>query len=431
MNIDEAKQYLDSFINFEKNLNAVASHDFKLTRVSHLLTLLDNPQQKLKIIHIAGTKGKGSVSVMTAQILKKGGYKVGLYTSPHIHRYNERIRILSTIEGKNSEDIFDDAITDIELTEVINNIQPVVDQMKNQFGRLTFYELYTAVAFYYFAQQKCDAVVLETGLGGRLDATNATDSLVCAITPIGLEHTHILGNTLGEIAFEKSGIIKNKKQSVVIAPQTSEAMKVIENKCSQLGISPICVTEADYPEFEISLLGRHQKMNAAVSIRIVHSLNNVGFCISDEVVREGLQSTVWPIRFEIVSKNPVIILDAAHTKESVASFVETYKDVFSGKQLTCIFGASNDKDIASMLCELNKVTGCVILTKANHPRSADLDVNTVKKYLTNAQCIFRETAKKALVTAQETTLPDQCIAVVGSVFLASEIRGLLCTKLKI
>ena len=202
----EVHSFLNSFTNYESHLHKLRPEDFHLNRIKHFLELAGNPAQNLKIIHLAGTKGKGSTCAFLASILQEAGYKVGLYTSPHLHRVNERIRILSP-ENLQSKDNFSGAIDDEELASVLTSLRPFTAAIQNEGNILTFFEVLTVAALCYFANAKVDVVILETGLGGRLDATNAVDSSIAVITPVSLDHTRILGATLDKIALEKAGII--------------------------------------------------------------------------------------------------------------------------------------------------------------------------------------------------------------------------------
>jgi dihydrofolate synthase/folylpolyglutamate synthase len=239
MTYPETLAYLDSFINYEKLAVYPYKEFFKLERIRNFLDIIGNPQGALKCVHIAGTKGKGSTCAFISYILKEAGYKTGLYTSPHLSDFRERVRILQPYrqgEEKAAEKGFEGMIPQEDLIRLMEYLRPQIEEYNkdSQLGALSFFEAYTALAFIYFKEQEVDLVVLETGLGGRLDATNTVDSLVCAITPISYEHTQKLGNTLREIAYEKAGIIKSSSP-VISAPQEEEAGIVIRNKCQEYG----------------------------------------------------------------------------------------------------------------------------------------------------------------------------------------------------
>ncbi len=428
----EAQNYLNSFINHEFHLGRVKSSSFKLERVHRLLNALGNPHRNLKIIHVAGSKGKGSICAMTAGILRQTGYTVGLYTSPHINNYRERVRVLSSRARRNGakqshrlfrrftprddmvSDIFPDCVSEKELEVVLKKIKPAVEKTRSRegLGDLSFFEVYTVLALFYFCQQNVDVVILETGLGGRLDATNAVDSLVAAIAPISLEHTTILGDTLTAIAKEKAAIIKDGRQRVVIAPQDDEAMEVLTARCQEFNIEPVCIRKIN-SQIELSLLGPHQKENAAVSIGIVECLRDLGFEISTEAVRRGLKNVFWPGRFEIIQRGSLIVLDGAHNIASAKVLAATVKEVFEGKKIVMVLGVSEDKDKESLCAEFRKITQDIIFTKANHPRAGHLEGAV--------------DVGQALNFARARSDPDDIIVVTGSVFVVAEARRSLMT----
>ena len=426
MSFLSAQEYLNSFINNEKHLNQVKSSSFTLDNIKNLLKLLGNPQDQLSIIHVAGSKGKGSTCAFTAQILHEAGYTVGLYTSPHLEDMTERIRILNPVslraqhsEVWQSHAIFADSISEEKFQMSMEAIKPSIKQVK----KLTYFEVLTALAIFYFAQEKVDFTVLETGLGGRLDATNVGISKVCAITPIGLEHTAILGSTLAKIAGEKASIIKDARQKVVIAPQVLEAQKVIEERCQKFNIQSVLVKNLD-DHFKISLLGQHQKANAATAIEIIKCLRQLNFMISDEAIQEGLQKTYWPGRFEIVHKEPTVILDSAHTPESARVLMDTIQEVLPNRKVLLILGVANDKDKQTIGKELNKITDQVIVTQFNHPRSGYFEDGELQNIFLNKKCIRTNSVQEALNAAYQNYTPEHVILVTGSIFLIAEARRL-------
>ncbi len=444
MTIISHQSYLESFIDYEKQ-RILSSENFTLDRIFQLLKLLGNPEKKLKIIHVAGSKGKGSTCAMTASILARAGYKVGLYTSPHLNHYRERIRILNGAQN-NTEDIFADAITSEDLFKCAQEIFPAVEEIQSQknLGNLTFYEVYTALALYYFQKQQTDFVVLETGLGGRLDATNAADSIVCALTPISLEHTQLLGNTLAEIAEEKAAIIKSNRQKVVIAQQKEETWDVFAHRCRKFNIVPSYMVadaqaEAEeryndyqivsiqtkrnfYQHLRLSLVGDHQLLNAKVAIGVIEELQNLGYAIDDSAIWKGLANVFWPGRFEIVNKTPCIILDGAHNKDSMEALANTFKQIFGDKKATVIIGVSEDKDKKSICQELNQIADKVIATKADHPRGSSWTNAELESYFTGNNFFLAENVSQALELAKQETAPDGFIIITGSLFVISEAR---------
>ena len=452
MSPSQAQLYIDSFINYEYKPDLIPRTAFKLDRMRQLLADLGDPQRDLKIIHVAGTKGKGSVCAMIASILKHAGFHVGLYTSPHINTYRERIRILSmapreplptraVTTGDKGEEIFPDMLSERELCALIDETRPVIDQVRGdpKFERVSFFEMYTALALYYFRKRGTDFVVLETGMGGRLDATNVPESLIAVITPVSLEHTHILGNTVGEIAKEKAGIIKSQNQKVVLAPQAADAEAVLMERCRQYGIEPLCTgrehkienirIDADRQVFDLTtgrarygqvglkLMGVHQRHNASAAVGAIEYLRELGFGVPAEAIREGLQNAFWPCRFEIAGTEPLMILDGAHNGDSARALAQTMLEVYNGRKVILVFGVSADKDETLMLKELDGLAAQVIFAKADHPRA---------KSLPNAVSV-----RQALEAARQMAGRDGIILVTGSIFLASEARRELSVQMSI
>ncbi len=450
MTFPEAQKYISSFFNFE--LSPVPYPDrgvFKLDRVRYLLELLGNPQDQLKIIHVAGSKGKGSTCALTASVLRAAGYKVGLYTSPHLNDYRERIRVLEpSLNGKgNEDDIFPDMISEPELCAMLEVIKPYITRLQNEraLGDLTFFELFTVLAFYYFRYKQVDWVVLETGLGGRLDATNVAASAICVITPISLEHTQYLGDTITQIAGEKAAIIKDPSSKVVLAPQEPAAREVFRKRCAQFSIHPIEIgrdiryeilreepsgqmvrvagTKQPYHDLELSLLGRHQAINAAVVLGIIEALAQMGCVVSQEAVYTGLREAFWPGRLEIVSKDPLIILDCAHNQSSARNLVESITRIFPRKNVALVLGVSEDKDRTGICGELNRITTRVIATKADHPRAHEFSLEELSILFTKKPSTCLPSVEKALASIADS--PD-IILIAGSIFLVSEARRQLC-----
>ncbi len=443
----EAQAYLDSFINHENNLECCDRTTFKLEGVKRLLNLLGAPHRKIPFIHVAGTKGKGSTSAFIAFILKEAGYKVGLYTSPHLHEYQERIRILtSSDETADSRNPFAGKIADQELARMVSEIQPVVEGLRNDsaLGYLSFFEVLTALAIYYFKQCQVDCAVLETGLGGRLDATNAVKSSVVVLTPISLEHTQLLGSTIEAIAREKAAIIKNKDQRVVVASQDPEAQRVIKNRCQQYGVKALWLGEDILParlsqdlrgqSFQVQipphpiwklktrLAGTHQMTNAALAVGVGESLRHLGFKISPEAIVRGIENTVWPGRFEVIPFRPLVILDGAHNPASTAALVKTVQEILPEMRLTLIFGVSIDKDKKGIARELKKIAQRIIFTRANHPRACDCTLEELRDLFPKQEIMKTQNVPQALKTAFDKIAEDEALLVSGSLFVVGEAR---------
>ena len=434
MSISQTNQYLDSLLNYELTPPVSFQKAFTLDRIRCLLEILGNPQDKLKIIHVAGSKGKGSTCAMTAEILKAGGYRVGLYTSPHFDNYRERIRILDKdFPRRISQDIFSDCISARDLERSIAAIKPAVDKIheKKSLGALTFFEVMTALAFCYFLEQKVHFVVLETGLGGRLDATNVASSLVCVITPISLEHTQWLGETIPEITREKAGIIKNANQRVVLAPQPNDAQKVLIQQCRKYSIVPVVVGRDIKPDHRISnlgLLGAHQRVNAMTAIGICECLQKLGFKIDESAVSLGLKRVYWPGRFEVISKDPTIILDGAHNEDSARRLASTVKEIYPKKKVILVWGVSEDKAWRSIARELRSVVKSVVFTKAEHPRALEVAMKDLKAQFPGQDVSIVKNVALAFKKVSTELRKDDIILVTGSIFLVAEARRLFVKR---
>ena len=442
----QATQYLRTFIDYEHSLHQLGAEPFKLQRMERLLNAVGRPNLKLRAVHIAGSKGKGSTCAMIAQILKAAGYRVGLYTSPHIHTFYERIRVLDADRKSASHSIFPDSITPEELAELLTDYRDAIDSVldEDRYGRLTFYEVFTAVALLYFERREADVVILETGLGGRLDATNTVPAKLAVITPIGLEHTHILGETLAAIAVEKAAIIK-PGQKVILAPQQSEAMTVIKEHCAACAIQPRVIDPqqiesahvdvdgqrvtvdtgtAKYPDLHINLTGRHQQVNALTALHVIEELDQAGLPVSGEAVYAGLSNVTWPVRFEVVARRPEIILDAAHSLESLQELHKTLDAVSGDRRIRIVFGVSRDKNIPAMCAEIHSWAITVYLTTADHPRSHPFSSQEAEQYFSGAPVKIVPDVRRAVEQAVRDSSPEDIIVITGSLFVASQARGI-------
>jgi dihydrofolate synthase/folylpolyglutamate synthase len=317
-----------------------------------LLAELGNPEKNLRCLHVAGTNGKGSVCAFTESILRAGGLRTGLYTSPHLVEFAERIRISGKIIGSET---LDEGI--VRLREAIKE-WPEAEEP-------TFFELVTALAFDCFARAGCDVVVLETGLGGRLDATNTAPKMACAITPIARDHTEWLGDTLAEIAREKAGIFRPGIPAV-IAPQEPEAAASLEATARERG-TPCEWVRQPLNDIPLGLAGSHQRWNAALAVSLTRS---AGFFFSEAVVAAGLAATVWPGRFQRLREGH-LILDGAHNLHAARQLVSTWREEFGEGRCRLIFGALTDKEPESLLRELSAVASEILLVPVSSPRSAD------------------------------------------------------------
>ncbi|MGB9672963.1 MAG: bifunctional folylpolyglutamate synthase/dihydrofolate synthase [Anaerolineales bacterium] len=431
----ETLNYLYSFVDYSlTKADRLAQAKFDLSRMYKLMQELGNPHQAYPSIHITGTKGKGSVTAMCTSCLQEAGYKVGMYTSPHLEDYAERIQI----NGEN--------IPHETLTSLVNEIRPIVESIKD----LTTFEITTAIAFLYFARSQVDVAVVEVGLGGRLDATNVLLPKVSVITSISYDHTFVLGNTLAEIAREKGGIIKNHIP-LVSAPQEPEALEVLQEIASQHNSPMVLIGKdvigksitanldgqtieiCDYQggvsntsprrlQLQIPLLGEHQIENATVAYAALEQLRAQGLPIEDKNLLKGFEHTIWPGRFEVICRNPMIILDCAHNRESMQQLKQTITQFFPKQKTVLIFGASEDKDISGMFEDILPGVEKLIVTRSFHPRaiSAEKLVELATPY--HIATYINENVAEALWMAIQDIRADQIIVITGSIFVVAEAR---------
>jgi dihydrofolate synthase/folylpolyglutamate synthase len=440
-----AVKYLESFVNYEKLNRYSYKKSLGLQRIRSFLQFIGNPQEELKTIHIAGSKGKGSTCAFAAYILRQAGFSVGLYTSPHLSDFRERIRILKP--GRIiPQSPFEGAISKESLIALVKFLKPAIRRFDNSTsynchyscGRLSFFEVYTALAFLYFKEKKVDFVVMETGMGGRLDATNIAESLVCGITPISYEHTRYLGKRLNQIAGEKAGIIK-QKSLVISSMQEKEAAQVIQNTAANLqaklftvgkeiqysakgGYFSIKGVNNNYTNLKINLLGAHQLVNAALSVGIVEALGAYGFKISVDCIRRGLYNTLWPGRLEVLCRKPYIVVDGAQNAASAAVLKSAVKNIFKYRKLILVLGVSRDKDIKGIVSQLFAMAHKIILTCADNPRA--ITPGRLKRYLPDEEKEVFITAgvKEAKMLALKIASPSDLILVTGSLFVVGEFR---------
>ncbi|UNC90899.1 bifunctional folylpolyglutamate synthase/dihydrofolate synthase [Candidatus Contubernalis alkaliaceticus] len=407
-----------------------------LARMSKMMELLGNPQKKIKVIHIAGTNGKGSTAAFLSKILEEAGYSVGLYTSPYLEAFTNRMAI-------NGNDIPED-----RLVEIVNIVKPMVDDISKDFelGQMTEFEVVTCIAFYYFAAQDTDFVVLEVGLGGRLDATNVVENpLVSVITNIGLEHTEVLGDTIEKIAGEKAGIIKEGAPVVTAVPRP-EAMKVIQKKCQDKNAHLFVLRESVNIEIEelslngqsfhyvnpqglqlkdlfISLLGEHQIINASTAVAVIEILQGKGFHIPEAAVRKGLKAARWAGRLELMGKDPLLILDAAHNLDGVRSLKKALQDQVKYEKLVLVIGILGDKALDEMLKEIIPLADKIIITKPDSPRAAEPEaVADVAEKYARYPMILEDSIPRAVNIAMTLAEPEDLVLICGSLYTISEAR---------
>jgi dihydrofolate synthase/folylpolyglutamate synthase len=425
-----ALDYIYSFTDYEKKPSYLYSPErFDLARVEKLLALLDNPHLHFKSIHIAGTKGKGSVAAMSESILRAAGYRTGLYTSPHLHTFRERIQV-------NGQLIPEETVA--SLTE---HLQPLVSQVEG----ITTFEIMTVLGFLYFAEQAVEFAVLEVGMGGRLDATNVVNPLVAIITSLSYDHTSILGETLPLIAREKAGIIKDKAL-VISAPQVPEAMAVIEEVCREKD-AELTVIGRDWTweageanlegqwfrvtnrgsritnhEFWIPLLGRHQLNNTTVVVAAIEKLRQRGINIPEASVEEGLRQVRWPGRLEILGREPWVIVDGAHNGDSAKKLVVAVRELFPHGELVLVFGALMGHSVPDMLDALLPAADKVILTRANRIRAIATSDLLREVHVRHREAQTTETVAEALEQALALASPTDLICATGSLSIVAEAR---------
>ena len=376
-----------------------------LDNIRRLLEWIDNPQDDLKFIHVAGSNGKGSTCSMMASILTESGYKVGLYTSPHIQDYTERIRI-------NGNPIEKQAVVDF-----VNQIKEHEFDFQPSFFEITF-----ALSLHYFRKQRCDICVIETGLGGRLDATNVILPIISLITSISLEHTNFLGNTIKEIAFEKGGIIK-ETTPVVIGNVSNEAHEVFEELASERN-APFYDYDSLTPlPDNFPLLGGYQKENFQLAMTGLHIIKKFGFNTNQESITKGLknltQNTGFYGRLQVVKNNPLTIIDVSHNVDGIRKTLNSLDEIVKG-ELHIIYGTSSDKDINSIVrlfpADLN-----LTFTQFSNPRSATVEqLKSAAEQLNFKKINFFSNFDEAYSSVQNTAKQEDTILIIGSFFLVSD-----------
>jgi dihydrofolate synthase/folylpolyglutamate synthase len=431
LNYSQAEEYLNTFTNYEQIRGiSYAQPGYSLRHVEELLHRMGDPQLAAKTIHIAGTKGKGSVAAMIAQVLTSSGYKTGLYISPHLHTLRERISVDGSL------------ISEADFAATMAEVKPFIESMKQDatLRQLTYFEALTALAFAYFQKKRVDFQVLEVGLGGRLDATNVTRPVVCVITSISVDHTQILGNSLEEIAREKAGIIKPGCW-VVLSPQPEEAASVITDICREKETKVVQVGEditwrkigadlchqslaiegrmADY-QVSIPLLGDFQLENAAVAVAALEILTSGGFAISAADIAQGLAQVKWPGRFQILQQHPTVLVDGAHNVASMKRLVSNIKAYFGHKRILLVFGTSCDKDIPGIVSELVPLSPQVIVTQASHSRAAPLPTLVAEFTRRGIEPETAGTVTEAISRALSLADGTDIIGVTGSLFVVAE-----------
>ncbi|MEB3025216.1 folylpolyglutamate synthase/dihydrofolate synthase family protein [Parvimonas sp. M13] len=399
-----------------------------LQNIKTLMEKLGNPQDKLKIIHIAGTNGKGSCTSFVNSVLVSQGYKVGMFTSPSIYNFEERIRI-------NNKNIPEDKL--IELMDEVREVANTLEVFPADF------ELVTAVAFLYFYREKCDFAIMEVGLGGRLDATNVVDKpLITLITSISFDHQQFLGNTIKEISLEKAGIIKDGVPLVLYSQDTEimdNIIRVAKSKNSKVivnDLSKIKILEnnksgqiIDYKEFrnlKINLLGSHQVKNATISLELLLELRKMGFEISNESIYNGFLTVTWPCRFELVSKSPDFILDGAHNIDGIEKFISNINFYYKDSRKIAIFGVLEDKDYNEMLERIIPYFDMFLTVRPDSERAMEAyELKDKIEALTEKKVYSFDNYQDAIDKSFEISSKDDVISAFGSLYFVGEVRKLL------
>lgn len=419
MTFEKAEKYIHSFTRFGSQLG--------LKRMKKLLEIIGNPQDKLKFVHVAGTNGKGSTVTMCSCVLQDAGYKTGLYISPFVVDFRERFQI----NGK--------MISKTDFAKLVDELKPVVEQMAEQGDQVTEFEIITAIAFKYFCDNNCDIVCLEVGLGGKFDATNVINSPeVVLITSISLDHTEILGNSVTRIASEKAGIIKENTDVVTYPLQNLDAQVVFMERCEQTHSNFIVpnhrhieITKTDAfgsrftyngISYSIRLPGVHQVYNAVSVIAAMNCLRHKNFPLSDKNIVTGLKKAVLPARFEIMSRQPLIIVDGAHNDEAFTSLSETLKSV-NRKPLVAIVGMLADKDVNSAMRSISTVCSSIIAIPIPDNKRAISETELAQKasvYCKDVHSLsdYDEALQKAVSLAGTSG----GIIVCGSFYMATDMR---------
>lgn len=398
-----------------------------LDNIRRLLSLLGDPHRGLKVLHVTGTNGKGSVCAYAASVLHAAGYRVGLYTSPHLVRFNERIRVDR------------EPITDDDVLRLWSGMQPAIQGMTSTraIDHPTFFEVTTAMAFEYFREKKVDLAVIEVGMGGRMDATNVVDGLVSVITRVDLEHTEHLGKTVERIAREKAGIIKPSSRVVTV---DQEALPLIEARCRELH-TPLSVLGRDVRvertagdlrgqtvnvrgpfgslRVQTPLLGSFQVENVGIAVAALAELRLAGFTIPDAAIRSGIASVRWPARMEIVRESPLVVIDGAHNHPAAEALAASMVETFPGRKALLVTGILNDKDLPGMAAALGPIANRVFACRPKTHRAYDAE-EVAAAFRPFAESIVIGPVRDAIDTALRVAERDDIVLITGSIYTAGE-----------
>jgi len=437
MQYHEAMAFLSRYTNYERELRyPYNGWAMNLSRVRAMLTALGDPDRRLTLVQVAGTKGKGSTAAMIESMARAAGYSTGLFTSPHLTVFRERIRLRGEM------------ISEEEVGRLTERLLPAAAKVEHRpdLGPLTFFEILTVLGLLAFDEAGLKLAVLETGLGGRYDATTVTNPAVAVLTHVSLDHMDILGNTITAIATEKSFIIKPGRPAV-IAPQTEEAYAVFHRRCQEVGAPEVRVAERytwerlhqtingqaasfhgprELLQVSLPLLGAHQLRNAAAAITAIDLLAPAGFPVSDAAVKDGLAAVVWPARFQRIRARPDLILDGAHNVHSAACLRETLLELYPGRRIIAVLGLAHDKDVEGFVRELGPVLQTAVVTHA-HTARAEMPARIEAAFAgLPVKLIERAGVLEAMNTAVELAKPEDVIIVTGSFYVVSEALAWDC-----
>lgn len=434
---EQAIDFLYGRINYERALpDAYSSSDFKLDRMRGLLEVLGSPHEQLPAIHVAGTKGKGSTCSLIASILTAAGLRTGLYTSPHLTRYEERMRVDGQMPSP------------AQLVELVNRIIPAVEELDRSPSRMhpTYFEITTAIAWLYFLAAQSQVAVLETGLGGRLDSTNLCKPWVTVITNISRDHTQILGSTVRAIAAEKAGIIKSGVP-VITGCEDTDSLDVIESVAHEhksplwrLGREiawewqdrerrriRVSTPRRTWDDLPVTLLGQHQGNNTALAVAAIDQLREASIMVTPEQIQTGLSQVQWPARVEIISRQPTVILDAAHNWASAKALASTLDEEFPARRRILVFACSKDKDYRGLVRQLAPQFDTLIFTRyVDNPRAVvPEELQRFLETMFDRPSHVANDPVTAWKLARRLAHPSDLIVITGSLFLVGELRDLL------
>lgn len=437
-----ALRYLYGFADMERGIgfSRRSPREFTFNRVHRLLDAVGSPHRQLRFAHIAGSKGKGSTAAMIASIARAAGWRVGLYTQPHLHSFTERL----VVDGK--------PITPGDLGSLVKGMAGAVDELISEapeLGPPTTYEVITVGAMRHFAERAVDLAVMEVGLGGTWDATNVITPLVCVITSLALEHTAILGESIAEIAGQKAGIAKQGVPLVTVV-QSPDAMEVIRERCRAVG-APLTVSQAGTvagagdarirwrrgkpaqacsvrtPATQLDgvllpLLGDHQLINAGAACLAVDALRQAGLAIDPAAYKAGLESVEWPCRLEVLQRSPLVVADGAHTPEAIRHLTDSLAGPLAARSARVVFGTSVDKRYGQMLAALGPIAAKVYVCASAHPRAAATSELLKAALAAGLAAESYDSTERALEAAMRDAGPDEAVVATGSLFVAAEAR---------